>query len=98
MTAKPVRASRAHVVHTVSASDFKANGRELMNTVARTGAELIVTKHGRPVVRVCPVEPKGTSPVGFMAGSIVSHGDIVSADDAMWTETDTDPPVSRRSR
>lgn len=98
MPAKPVRTSRAQVVHTVPAAEFKATCLELMDTVARTGAELIVTKHGRPVVRVCPVDPKGTSPVGFMAGSIVSHGDIVSPDDAMWEVTDTDPLASRRSR
>jgi len=95
---KPARPTRTAHVSTIPAGEFKATCLELMDTVARTRTDIIVTKHGRPVVRVCPVEPEGTSPVGFLAGSIVSHGDIVSADDAYWSASDTDPLTSRRSR
>ena len=54
---------------TVSATEFKATCLELMDEVARTGTEVIVTKHGRPVVRVSAVTEQSTSPIGFMAGT-----------------------------
>jgi prevent-host-death family protein len=40
----------------ISATRFKARCLSLLNEVAEEGAELIVTKHGRPVARVVPVE------------------------------------------
>jgi prevent-host-death family protein len=93
MPTKPRRA--ATTAQTVSASEFKATCLELMDEVARTRSELIVTKHGRPVVRVSPVESRGVSPIGFLAGSIVSHGDIVSADESLWDPSPTDPLPGR---
>lgn len=97
--AKPSQGTvRAPATPEIPASEFKATCLELMDTVARTGSELIVTKHGRPVVRVCPVDAAGSSPVGFLAGTIVGHGDIVSADDSSWSESPTDPLALRRRR
>jgi prevent-host-death family protein len=75
---------------------FKATCLELMDDVARTRSELIVTKHGRPVVRVSAVEPLAVSPVGFLAASVASHGDIVSADESSWSASSTDPLAARR--
>lgn len=98
MPRRPTRASRAHAVPEVSATTFKATCLELMDDIARTRSELIVTKHGRPVVRVSSVEPPDVSPVGFLAGSVVRHGDIVSANEALWTASTTDPLAPRRSR
>jgi len=40
----------------VSATHFKAKCLALLDDVAETGAELIVTKRGRPVARVSPVD------------------------------------------
>ncbi|MCC7324154.1 MAG: type II toxin-antitoxin system Phd/YefM family antitoxin, partial [Gemmatimonadaceae bacterium] len=50
----------------ISASEFKATCLELMDEVARTGVELIVTKHGRPVVRLSAVGETSDSPWGFL--------------------------------
>ena len=69
-----------------------------MDDIARTGAEIIVTKHGRPVVRVSPVEAQPGSPWGYLAGSVVRHGDIVSPDETLWATSGTDPLAPRRSR
>lgn len=76
---------------TVSASEFKATCLELMDEVARSGRDLVVTKRGRPVVRVSAVEDQRASPWGFMAGTVVRHGDIVSARPDEWEQSDTDP-------
>lgn len=40
----------------ISASQFKARCLALLDEVAESGAELVVTKHGRPVARVAPID------------------------------------------
>jgi antitoxin (DNA-binding transcriptional repressor) of toxin-antitoxin stability system len=62
-----------------------------MDDIARTRTDIIVTKHGRPVVRVSAAEVQSESPWGFLAGSVVRHGDIVSPDDGFWRASTTDP-------
>jgi prevent-host-death family protein len=42
---------------TVSASRFKAECLRLLDEVAATGRSLTVTKRGKPVARVVPIEP-----------------------------------------
>lgn len=96
MRRKPTRPSRRPPTPEVSATRFKATCLELMDDIARTRSELIVTKHGRPVVRVSAVEPPAISPVGFLAATVASHGDIVSADESLWHESSTDPLASPR--
>jgi len=76
---------------TISASEFKATCLELMDHIAQTGAELVVTKRGRPMVRISTATTAPASAWGFMAGTIVRHGDIVAADPESWAATATDP-------
>jgi prevent-host-death family protein len=40
----------------ISASQFKARCLALLDQVAEGGGEIVVTKRGRPVARVVPVE------------------------------------------
>ncbi len=83
---------------TVSASEFKATCLELMDKVASTGRDLVITKRGHPVVRVSAITDAVQSPFGFMVGSIVRHGDIVDADSDEWSLSDTDPLNEKRRR
>lgn len=62
-------------VKTVPAGVFKARCLALLDRVARTGEPLVVTKRGRPVARVVPVEREGRS---NLVGSVTFHGDIVA--------------------
>lgn len=80
---------------TISASEFKATCLELMDEIARTDADVIVTKHGRPVVRVSAAQAPNESPWGFMRASVVAHGDITSPDDAAWAVSATEPLAAR---
>lgn len=41
---------------TIAAGVFKARCLELMDEVARTGEEIVVTKYGRPIARLVPLE------------------------------------------
>jgi prevent-host-death family protein len=64
---------------TVPAGEFKARCLALLDEVAESGAELVVTKRGRPVARVVPAEP----PRG-LGGSVVREGDLVSPIGEAW--------------
>lgn len=83
------------VARTIPASVFKATCLELMDDLAATGREIVVTKHGRPVVRVGPANVEPASPTGFMRGTIVRHGDLVSPDNDSWAASRTDPLLAR---
>jgi prevent-host-death family protein len=76
---------------TVQASTFKATCLELMDEVAATRVELVVTKHGRPVVKVGPVDSAPVSPFGFMRGTILAYGDIIAPDHESWLPSGADP-------
>jgi prevent-host-death family protein len=59
------------------ASDFKARCLTVMDDVQATGEPVIVTKRGKPVVKVVPVESENDL-FGFMAGKFKIVGDIES--------------------
>lgn len=42
---------------TVAASEFKAKCLKLLDEVAETGETIVVTKRGKPVARIGPMEP-----------------------------------------
>jgi prevent-host-death family protein len=60
------------------ASAFKARCLSVMDDVQATGEPVIVTKRGKPVVKVVPVESEKDDIFGFMAGKFTIVGDIES--------------------
>lgn len=65
--------------NTVPAGEFKARCLALLDLVAETGEELVVTKRGKPVARLLPAEvPPG------LRGSVVWEGDLVSPVGDQW--------------
>lgn len=73
----------------IKASEFKAKCLRLMDEVAATGEEIIVTKQGKPVGKFVPVEQPRSPLWGLLASDMEIVGDIVSPID-METETDSD--------
>ena len=69
---------------TIGATDFKARCLELMDRVAATGNPLVITKRGRPVVLLVPVQQRPRSIVGALKGQTRIRGDIMSPIDAGW--------------
>lgn len=58
----------------VPAAEFKATCLELMDKVKATGAEYVITKHGKPVAKLVPVvPPKKQSILGSMKGSVLKY-------------------------
>jgi prevent-host-death family protein len=60
------------------ASAFKARCLAVMDDVQATGEPVIVTKRGKPVVKVIPIKPEKDDIFGFMAGEFEIVGDIES--------------------
>ena len=77
---------------TVEASVFRAKCLQLMDEVADSGKELVITKHGRPVARLAPYRAKPEMVFGRNRKNIHIVGDIVSPMPAEWFDKpgDTD--------
>ena len=78
MSETPRRAGkRSHARETapsVPAAEFKATCLELMDKVNATGAEYVITKHGKPVAKLVPVDsPKTQGILGSMKGSVLKY-------------------------
>jgi prevent-host-death family protein len=70
----------------VAATEFKANCLRLMDEVAQQRRPIIITKRGKPIAKLVPVETEAIDLFGRMAGSIKICGDIINPiDDAGWT-------------
>jgi prevent-host-death family protein len=70
----------------VAATDFNANSLRQMVEVARQRQPIIITKRGKPVAKLVPIETEAIDLFGRMAGSIKICGDIISPiEDAGWT-------------
>ena len=73
-------------VWVVKASEFKAKCLQLMDEVAASGEEIIITKRGRPVSRLAPYREKSKLAFGRNRDLIRSRGDIVEPMPAEWFE------------
>jgi prevent-host-death family protein len=70
----------------VAAADFKANCLRLMDEVARQRRPIVITKRGKPVAKLVPVEEEPIDLFGYMAGTAKICGDIIGPiEDAVWT-------------
>ena len=69
---------------TIPAGEFKARCLQLMDSVARTGERLIITKRGRPVAQLAPLVETRTTLRGFLQGSVRSSGDLLAPIDVEW--------------
>lgn len=63
-------------VETIPAAQFRDQCLRLMDEVNATGRELVVTKHGRPVVAVVPVMRQGAPSVIGWCPDILIHDDL----------------------
>ena len=62
---------------TIKASEFKARCLQLMDEVAQSGEEIVITKRGRPVSRLVPCRQQSERLFGADRYIISIHGDIV---------------------
>ena len=50
------------LIGTIGAAAFKARCLQIMDRVSETGAEVTITKHGRPVAKLVPVGTRTAQP------------------------------------
>ena len=74
---------------TIKASEFKARCLALMDQVAESGEEIVITKRGKPVAKLAPCESRPRTLFGA-GGEIAIHGDIIGPIDVEW-EAESDP-------
>ena len=69
----------------IPAAQFKQHCLSLMDDLATSGGEFIITKHGRPVCRLVPLNLQSKkSRFGRMKGKITFHGDITAPTGESW--------------
>ncbi len=71
---------------TVGSADFKAKCLEYIDHVKEARAEYIVTRHGKPVARLVPVDAeKPTSIIGCMKGTVLKYDRPFDPVPAAWS-------------
>ena len=67
-------------------TDFKAHCLQIIKNVHDAHKECLVTKHGKPFVKVVAVEPEDGTIFGCMKGTGKVTGDIFSTDETWDAE------------
>ncbi|MFO1195462.1 MAG: type II toxin-antitoxin system prevent-host-death family antitoxin [Burkholderiaceae bacterium] len=69
----------------IAATQFKAHALGLIDRVAQSREEVVITKHGKPMAKLVPIEDDAVPPVfGYLAGLVTREADIVSPVGEPW--------------
>ena len=69
----------------IGAGQFKAQCLQLMDQVQQSRKEIVITKHGKPVAKLVPMEESATQSVfGYLQDTVEIVGDIVSSLEEDW--------------
>ncbi|MBU2760741.1 type II toxin-antitoxin system Phd/YefM family antitoxin [Acidithiobacillus sulfurivorans] len=75
----------------INASEFKAKCLKLMDEVATTHEPLVISKRGKPLVKLVPiVDETPKSMFGYMKGTVTIHEDILAPLDELWSAENSD--------
>jgi prevent-host-death family protein len=69
---------------TIMASEFKSKCLKIMDEVAASGEEVIVTKNGVPVGKFVPYRRKPKSLRGLHSGQVRTNDDLVAPSGESW--------------
>ena len=77
------------LVGTIGAAAFKARCLQIMDRVSETGAEVTITKHGRPVAKLVPVGTRAGQP--SLLGScretlVIFDDDLIPSTEDEWVD------------
>ena len=79
-----MQAHKTPVQNTIKASEFKAKCLKLMDEVAQTGEELVITKNARPIARLVPYQIRPATLFGVDQDKLEILGDIISPLEEIW--------------
>ena len=60
---------------TISKSQFKPKALEFFRRVQQTGHELVITEHGKPVLKIVPYVEDPEAALRALRGSVVAYRD-----------------------
>jgi len=69
---------------TIKASEFKARCLSLMDDVAQSGEEIVVTKNGKPVSKLVPIRQRPKEVYGLHRGMWQLKDDLVESVNENW--------------
>ena len=62
----------------MAAGAVNTNCLAVMDDVQAKHETIVITKHGKPVAKLVPVESQGDDIFGFLRGKVTITGDVVS--------------------
>ena len=69
----------------ISTSDLKTHCSRIIDGVARKRNVVVVTKHGKAVARIIPINDEAPQPIfGFAKGRVSVYGDILEPVETYW--------------
>jgi len=68
----------------IGAGEFKSKCLGLMDEVSERKEEIIITKHGQPLVKLVPFENEIPDLSGYLKGLLEIKGDIVQTPAVHW--------------
>jgi prevent-host-death family protein len=75
---------------TMGISQFKAHALQILDQVARTHEEILITKRGKPLAHIIPYTDRDKNPVpGKLVDALVFEKDIVTPlGEEMWESSE----------
>ncbi len=74
---------------TIGATEFKQKCLAVLDRVGPEG--VLITKHGKPVARLVPVESESSDLIGSLTDKIRVHGDLLTTGLRWDAERDAEP-------
>ncbi len=70
----------------IAAAQAKAHLLSIMEEVSQNGIPVIITRRGKPLVQIAPLDPMPPAPdiFGCMKGTVTITGDIVGPEPDEW--------------
>ncbi len=69
----------------IGAGEFKTHCLKLIDRVNQTKQPIIITKHGKPMAKLTPIEDKTYSLFGCLQNTVEIEGDIVEGTGEIWS-------------
>ena len=70
----------------INAAEFKAKCLKLIDEVAATHEPLVITKRGKPLAKLVPIDDvSDVSLFGYMKGTVTMQGDVAAAMSEPWS-------------
>ncbi len=69
----------------ITAAEFKAKCLKLMDEISKTHEPIVITKRGKPIAKLVPIEEPSENQFGYMKGTVTILGDVVSPIDEPWS-------------